>query len=120
MFTRLAYRFGVTSAVSPWSWTDILGPEPGTFAGLSVAFRTGASHGLERDAVIKAHAALHVIVGHNGGPSVSTQIAAIRSSLLGGDDSSTRTAFMQVAKVSLRSLSQTLWLKAPTRESCHL
>jgi hypothetical protein len=83
-----------------YSWTDIIGPNPGTFAGLSVAFRTGASHGLENGAVIRPHAALHVIIGHNHGPSVSTQIAAVRAALLGEGSGKTREAFVQAANVS--------------------
>jgi hypothetical protein len=95
----LAYRSGVTSAISSWSWTDVVGPNPGTFAGISVAFRTGAAHGLEKGAVLKAHAALHVIIGHNGGTSVSTQVAAVRSALLGNGTGTTKEFFVKAAEV---------------------
>lgn len=60
-------------------------------------FSTGAAHRLEDGAVIQDVAALHVQIGHsNRGPSVSTQIAALRNILL-GDKSS--TTFAEVAKV---------------------
>lgn len=87
--TLLAYRAGVTVGVTAPS-------SDGLIAGLSTAFSTGAAHRLEDGAVIQDVAALHVQIGHsNQGPSVSTQIAALRNMLL-GDKSSTR--FAKVAK----------------------
>lgn len=64
--------------------------------GLSTAFSTGAAHKLEDGAVIQDVAALHVQIGHSKrGPSVSTQIAALRNMLLGDKGS---TTFAEVAK----------------------
>lgn len=44
---------------------------------------TGASHKLEDHAVIQRVTALHASIGAVGEPSVSTQIAALRTALLG-------------------------------------
>ncbi|KIJ18775.1 hypothetical protein PAXINDRAFT_71407 [Paxillus involutus ATCC 200175] len=76
--TLLAYRAGVTSAITaPTSY--------GLVSGLSTVFFTGAAHALEEGAVIQETAALHINIGHSrsGSPSVSTQIAALRRLLLG-------------------------------------
>ncbi|KAF9227423.1 carbohydrate esterase family 9 protein [Gyrodon lividus] len=76
--TLLAYRAGVTSAITaPTSY--------GLVSGLSTAFSTGASHALQEGAVIQEIAALHINIGYSrsGFPSVSTQIAALRRLLLG-------------------------------------
>ncbi|KIJ61332.1 hypothetical protein HYDPIDRAFT_96756, partial [Hydnomerulius pinastri MD-312] len=78
--TLLAYRAGVTSAITaPSSY--------GLVSGLSTAFSTGAAHGLEAGAVIQDVAALHVNIGYtrSGSPSVSTKIAALRKLLLGSE-----------------------------------
>ncbi|KAG8714759.1 hypothetical protein FRC08_011480 [Ceratobasidium sp. 394] len=73
--TLLAYRAGVTTAVSaPVS--------RGMFSGASVAFRTGAEHKLEKGAIINPLAALHLSIGHGAGVSVATQIATLRRLLL--------------------------------------
>ncbi|KAG8680359.1 hypothetical protein FRC09_018304, partial [Ceratobasidium sp. 395] len=73
--TLLAYRAGVTTAVSaPVS--------RGMFSGASVAFRTGAAHKLEDGAVINPLAALHLSIGHGGSVSIATQIATLRRLLL--------------------------------------
>ncbi|KIJ61333.1 hypothetical protein HYDPIDRAFT_42737 [Hydnomerulius pinastri MD-312] len=75
--TLLAYRAGVTSAVTaPTS--------DGLVSGLSTTFSTGAAHGLEEGAVIQDVAALHVNIGYtgSGSPSVSTKIMALRRLLL--------------------------------------
>ncbi|OAX43328.1 composite domain of metallo-dependent hydrolase [Rhizopogon vinicolor AM-OR11-026] len=87
--TLLAYRAGVTMGITAPS-------SSGLIAGLSTVFSTGAAHRLENGAVIQDVAALHVQIGHsNKGPSVSTQIAALRNMLL-GDETSSR--FSEVAK----------------------
>ena len=71
---RLAYRAGVTTAVSaPVTY--------GFLAGLGVAFSTGATNKLEHGAVIRPITALHVHVGSAHGASVSTQIATLRKLL---------------------------------------
>jgi hypothetical protein len=89
---RLAYRAGVTSAITaPTSY--------GLVSGLSTVFFTGAAHALEEGAVIQETAALHINIGHSrsGSPSVSTQIAALRRLLLG---SVSGTPFDLAAKVN--------------------
>jgi hypothetical protein len=75
--TLLAYRSGVTTAVTPPT-------SRGPFAGLSVAINPGAAHKLEKGAIVQDAAALHVSIGHFGrsSPSISTQIAALRRLLL--------------------------------------
>lgn len=86
---RLAYRAGVTTAISaPVSY--------GFLAGLGVAFSTGARHKLEHGAVVQSATALHVHVGPAQGTSVSTQIATLRRLLI---DGTKRGAFRRVAQV---------------------
>lgn len=94
---RLAYRAGVTTAVTaPQSF--------GFLHGLSVAFNTGAAHKLEEGAVVQNVAALHVSITLGsvfGGASVSvsTQIAALRRLLLGGAGGDLGLQFERVVKV---------------------
>ncbi|KAH0583360.1 hypothetical protein H2248_008989 [Termitomyces sp. 'cryptogamus'] len=72
--TLLAYRSGVTRAIAaPIS--------KGFLIGLSTAFDTGASNALERGAIVKEEAALHVTLNQLSDVSVSTQIAALRGLL---------------------------------------
>ncbi|KAF9233435.1 hypothetical protein BU15DRAFT_53885 [Melanogaster broomeanus] len=73
----LAYRSGVSTAItSPISF--------GLLGGLSTHFFLGAKHQLEEGAVLKDVTAVHVSILHRSrGPSVSTQIAALRRLLLG-------------------------------------
>ncbi|GBE80175.1 predicted protein [Sparassis crispa] len=74
--------------------------------GLSTTFRTGATHGLERGAVIKHVTALHVVISRSAptsriaGVSVSSQIATLRRLLLNAERSDTETGhwFKQAAK----------------------
>ncbi|KAI0722347.1 composite domain of metallo-dependent hydrolase [Cerioporus squamosus] len=93
----VAHRAGVTYAT-----TSFLKPAAfsrGSFiGGLSTTFRTGASHGMERAAIIKAVTALHVSIGRATpvSPSypstgVSTEIATLRHLLLNGEDENTET-----------------------------
>lgn len=90
--TSLAYRAGVTTAiVSPKS--------AGFLSGLSVVFATGANHQLEKGALIDEAAALHVGVHYGAGPSVSTQIAALRHLLLGHRKGPLGHWFTKVAQV---------------------
>ncbi|TNY18704.1 carbohydrate esterase family 9 protein [Rhodotorula diobovata] len=57
----------------------------GFFRGVSVAFRTGAAHVLEKGALVKEAAALHVAVGHFGSAApVAIEVAELRALLLGG------------------------------------
>jgi len=86
--TLLAYRAGVTTAISaPVAY--------GFLAGLSTAFSTGARHKLEAGAVVRPVTALHVHVGPGQGASVSTQIATLRRLLIGGEKHGT---FQRVAQ----------------------
>lgn len=75
MSIRLAYRAGVTSAITPPAFYGFL-------SGLSVHFSTGAAHKLEKGAVLQDAVALHFAIQQFGTPSVSTQIAALRKLLL--------------------------------------
>lgn len=75
---RLAYRAGVTTAISAPMYS-------GFYGGLGTSFSLGAENRLEPGAVIQETTAFHVAVRHFGaGPSVSTQIAALRQLLLSG------------------------------------
>jgi len=74
---RLAYRGGVTTAISaPVTYSFL--------AGLGVAFSTGARHKLEGGALVRPVTALHVHIGPGQEPSVSTQIATLRRLLTDG------------------------------------
>ncbi|KAJ7255306.1 carbohydrate esterase family 9 protein [Mycena rebaudengoi] len=73
----LAYRYGVTSAVTAPS-------SRGFLAGLSTVFSTVTANKLVEGAVIQQIAALHVALSLNSYISVSTQIATLRGLLLGG------------------------------------
>lgn len=92
--TRLAYHAGVTSAITPPTSRGLL-------AGLSTVFSTGAAHALEEGAVIQDIAALHVNIGYraSSSPSVSSQIATLRHSLL---DAASGTPFDRVVKVNYK------------------
>ncbi|KXN85384.1 hypothetical protein AN958_11484 [Leucoagaricus sp. SymC.cos] len=72
----LAYRYGVTSAVTAPAHRGFTG-------GLGVAFSLGALNKMEKNAVIQVVTGLHVSIGHFTKPSVSSQIAALRRLLLG-------------------------------------
>ncbi|KZS86725.1 carbohydrate esterase family 9 protein [Sistotremastrum niveocremeum HHB9708] len=72
--TLLAYRGGVTTAISS--------PSGSFLRGISTAFNTGADHALEPGAIVKDAVALHVSVSPHFGPSVSSQIAALKTLLL--------------------------------------
>lgn len=71
---RLAYRGGVTTAISS--------PSGSFLRGISTAFNTGADHALEPGAIVKDTVALHVSVSPHFTPSVSSQIAALKTLLL--------------------------------------
>ena len=71
----LAYRAGVTSAITPPSSTGLL-------SGLSAHFSTGASFKVSPGAVIQDVAALHFSIDAGRQPSVSTQIATLRRVLV--------------------------------------
>jgi hypothetical protein len=76
---RLAYRSGVTSAITAPTYN-------GFFGGLSTHFSLGAKHKLEEGAIRQEVTGLHVGVRHFGKkPGVSTQIAILRSLLLGDE-----------------------------------
>ncbi|KAI6000811.1 hypothetical protein EDD15DRAFT_2362285 [Pisolithus albus] len=85
----LAYRAGVTSSITapitPASGDNL---NVGFLQGISTFLSLGAKHKLEKGAVVKRDAALHVGILHRGtGVSVSTQIATLRNLLLNHDDS---------------------------------
>lgn len=68
----MAYRAGVTTGVvAPVSY--------GFLSGLSTAFSSGAKHKLEKGAVLQRVSALHIGIHYGRGPSVSSQIAALRA-----------------------------------------
>ncbi|KAF8889891.1 hypothetical protein BD779DRAFT_308005 [Infundibulicybe gibba] len=74
----LAYRGGVTRAI-----TAPLGS--GFMLGVSTAFDLGASHVLEEGALIQGETVVHVPINLQTGVSVSTQIAALRNTLVEAD-----------------------------------
>ncbi|KAH9943156.1 composite domain of metallo-dependent hydrolase [Epithele typhae] len=90
----VAHHAGVTYAT-----TSFLKPHffsRGSFVGgLSATFRTGATNGLQRAAIIKPITALHIAIGRHSplssGIGVSTEIATLRHLLLGGEDEHTET-----------------------------
>ncbi|KIJ54270.1 hypothetical protein M422DRAFT_154278 [Sphaerobolus stellatus SS14] len=90
----LAYRSGVTSAITP--------PDGrGSFRGLGVFFGTGRLHALEKGAVISPVTGLHYAIHHSGSPSVSTQIGTLRKLLLGEAKGDLKHAVNAVLKGSI-------------------
>jgi hypothetical protein len=71
---RLAYRNGVTTAITAPSGDGFL-------QGVSTAFSAGSPNALARGAIIQQETALHITISLSLAPSVSTQIAALRSQL---------------------------------------
>lgn len=68
-------------------------------SGLSAAFSLGSPNRLTTGAIIKPVAALHVsIVDYVNEPSISTQIAALRSLLLGKGEGNVGEYFNKAAK----------------------
>lgn len=91
--SRLAYRSGVSTAITSPISSGLLG-------GLGTHFSLGAKHKLEYEAVLDDVTAVHVSVLHWGtGPSVSTQIAALRRLLLGPYTGERGASFEAVVKV---------------------
>ncbi|KDQ57533.1 hypothetical protein JAAARDRAFT_267221 [Jaapia argillacea MUCL 33604] len=87
----LAYRAGVTRAI-------VAPAANGFIQGLSAGFSLGSRNKLGRGAVIQEIAALHVSLGHGRAfPSVSTQVAALRRLLLGGDRSGDTASWFRKA-----------------------
>lgn len=73
--SRLAYRAGVSRAITAPSHSGFLG-------GLGVEFSLGARHKLDKGAVHQDVTALHLSIVHGDmQPSVSTQIAVLRQQL---------------------------------------
>ncbi|KAJ3528819.1 hypothetical protein NMY22_g9254 [Coprinellus aureogranulatus] len=85
----LAYRFGVTSAITAPKSSGFLG-------GLGVHFSTRSSNRLDEGAVLQEVTAVHIAVRHFGKPSISTQIAALRRLLKGQVDGAMGDYFRQV------------------------
>ena len=73
-YNRLAYRNGVTTAITAPSGNGFL-------QGVSTAFSAGSSNALAKGAVIQDETALHITISFSLAPSVSTQIAALRYQL---------------------------------------
>ncbi|KAJ7490396.1 carbohydrate esterase family 9 protein [Mycena galericulata] len=102
----LAYRSGVTSGTVSLM-TPISSGDTNVIAGISTTFRTGASHAMEKGAIIQKWTALHVAI-HRADPfstkkevSVSTQIAGLRRLLTQrrvGEDTETRKWFKMAAE----------------------
>lgn len=93
----LAYRAGITSTITPPMSSGFL-------SGLSAHISTGASHRSEPGAVIQDVVAIHIAIGHYGGPSISTQIAALRNLLLGKIGGDLGHWAEKVVKVALKLL----------------
>ncbi|PFH51544.1 hypothetical protein AMATHDRAFT_175162 [Amanita thiersii Skay4041] len=72
----LAYRAGVTSSITAPTHEEF-------YSGISAHFSTGALHKMEDGAVLKEIVAIHVSIGHSSRLSISAQMAALRSLLLG-------------------------------------
>jgi hypothetical protein len=103
---RTAYRSGVTLAISSLAKPIYLaGPESHIISGLSVSFRTGSAHAMQRGAIVQDVVALHVVLGKSypvlKGLSVSTQLAGLRRLLYGWEtrDKETGLWFRKAAEV---------------------
>jgi hypothetical protein len=89
---RLAYRNGVTTAITAPSGRGFL-------QGLSAAFDAGSPNKVARGAIVQEETALHITISFSLTPSVSTQIAALRSQLF----QSSLTPWVRVRKVRYSS-----------------
>ncbi|KAF7330294.1 Carbohydrate esterase family 9 protein [Mycena venus] len=90
----LAYRAGVTSAIVAPAASVF---PSGVFSGLGVSFSLGAAHKLEKGAVLQEVTGLHMAVAQAlPGPSVSTQIAALRRLLLRPVEGPSKEWFLKV------------------------
>ncbi|KAF8438173.1 hypothetical protein L210DRAFT_3482342 [Boletus edulis BED1] len=90
-----AYRSGVSTAITSPISNGLLG-------GVGTYFSLGAKHKLEDGAVLNDVTAVHVTVAHqDGGPSVSTQIAALRRLLLGPYTGERGASFEAIVKGEL-------------------
>ena len=99
MYNRLAYRNGVTTAVTAPSGNGFL-------QGVSTAFSAGSSNALAQGAVIQDETALHIMISFSLAPSVSTQIAALRYQLF----ESSLKHWVRVRKVNCRPFCYTYFL----------
>ncbi|KAK7470199.1 hypothetical protein VKT23_001637 [Stygiomarasmius scandens] len=97
----LAYRAGVTSAITPPSSSGFL-------SGLSTVFSTGSSHALEQGAVLKPVTALHVGISMSGEKSVATQVGALRRIILSGLKEETQSEEGELGAVVRKVLDGTL------------
>ncbi|KAF8161153.1 carbohydrate esterase family 9 protein [Crassisporium funariophilum] len=89
----LAYRSGVSMGVTAPSSNGFL-------SGLSTAFNTGLPHRLVKGAILQDVVALHVNIDSST-PSVSTQIAALRSLLQGESEGKLGAHFKDVVQGKL-------------------
>jgi hypothetical protein len=89
---RHAYRAGVVTAISAPLHNGFLG-------GLSTAFSLGAAHKLEEGAIKREIVALHITLGHGFTPSVSTEIAALRTLILHPPNGEAEYWIRQLTKV---------------------
>ena len=109
---RLAYRNGVTTAITAPTGNGFL-------HGVSTAFSAGSPNALATGAVLQEETALHVSISLSLGPSVSTQIAALRTQLF----ESSLTPWVRVRKVCYSFLMDSLPLFRSFiayRETCRL
>ena len=81
---------------------------------MSVTFRTGSAHALERGAIIKEVTALHVVISRTAPSasveqtSVSTQIATLRRLLLNSEPDDTETGYWFKRAAQVRRVTQQL------------
>lgn len=73
---RLAYRAGVTMAITAPSGTGFL-------QGSSALFSVAVSNAFQNGAIVQADTAVHIVIGHSNLVSISTQIAALGGLLFG-------------------------------------
>jgi hypothetical protein len=71
----------------------------GFLGGLSTTFSLGAAHKLEEGAVKREIVALHITLGHGSTPSVSTEIAALRTLILHPPNGEAEYWIRQLSKV---------------------
>jgi hypothetical protein len=99
VLTRLAHRSGVTTATSSLHRSNLFKGSQGVICGLSTTFRTGATHALEKGAIVQEISALQVVVSRaypyseGASTSVSQTIAGLRRMLQGWEAIETETGF---------------------------
>lgn len=113
IIARIAYRSGVTAAISPPA-------TPGFLAGWGAYFSLQAPNKLQEGAVLQDFAGIHVALSHTQAASVSSQISALRQLLIGDGnrDDAFSSRFVQACPRSYRADLALMFTPDPIGRPC--